>query len=190
MQTRLAPEFLKARTAGEAAEAILRRCVHCGFCTATCPTYQLLGDELDGPRGRIYLIKQVLEGAETPTRARRRRTWTAASPAATARSTCPSGVQYGQLLEIGREIVDRQSRAPGPPPSAAVHWLLKRGPDLAASSLRPAMKLGQWPCRPLVPARPEARSCRPKAGPRAHQWPTRSAQAQDADAAGLCTAPR
>jgi glycolate oxidase iron-sulfur subunit len=66
MQTTLAPEF-KHTSDGQAAEAILRKCVHCGFCTATCPTYQLLGDELDGPRGRIYLIKQVLEG-ETPTR--------------------------------------------------------------------------------------------------------------------------
>ena len=66
MQTDLAPEF--AGTAeGIEAEAILRKCVHCGFCTATCPTYQLLGDELDGPRGRIYLIKQVLEG-HAPTR--------------------------------------------------------------------------------------------------------------------------
>ena len=62
MQTNLAPEFKGTRD-GEAAEAILRKCVHCGFCTATCPTYQLLGDELDGPRGRIYLMKQVLEGA-------------------------------------------------------------------------------------------------------------------------------
>ena len=63
MQTNLSPEFKGTRD-GEAAEAILRKCVHCGFCTATCPTYQLLGDELDGPRGRIYLMKQVLEGGE------------------------------------------------------------------------------------------------------------------------------
>ena len=66
MQTRLSPEYANTEE-GREAEAILRQCVHCGFCTATCPTYQLLGDELDGPRGRIYLIKQVLEG-ETPTR--------------------------------------------------------------------------------------------------------------------------
>ena len=69
MQTHLAPEF-QGTPDGLEAEAILRKCVHCGFCTATCPTYQLLGDELDGPRGRIYLIKQVLEGAE-PTRPER-----------------------------------------------------------------------------------------------------------------------
>ncbi|HXC20285.1 MAG TPA: 4Fe-4S dicluster domain-containing protein, partial [Steroidobacteraceae bacterium] len=63
MQTHLSPEFERSPEA-QAAAAILRKCVHCGFCNATCPTYQLLGDELDGPRGRIYLIKQVLEGAE------------------------------------------------------------------------------------------------------------------------------
>jgi glycolate oxidase iron-sulfur subunit len=86
------------------AEAILRKCVHCGFCTATCPTYQLLGDELDGPRGRIYLIKQVLEGA-APTRA----TQLHLDRCLTCRnceSTCPSGVQYGHLVDIGRKIVD------------------------------------------------------------------------------------
>ena len=61
MQTHLSPEF-DGTPEGEEARAIVRKCVHCGFCNATCPTYQLLGDELDGPRGRIYLIKQVLEG--------------------------------------------------------------------------------------------------------------------------------
>lgn len=75
MQTQLSPEY-RARADGLEAESILRKCVHCGFCTATCPTYQLLGDELDGPRGRIYLIKQVLEGE--PPRARPRCTWTGA----------------------------------------------------------------------------------------------------------------
>ena len=84
-----------------AAEAILRKCVHCGFCTATCPTYQLLGDELDGPRGRIYLIKQVLEGATPVTR----KTQTHLDRCLTCRNcetTCPSGVQYGHLIDIGR----------------------------------------------------------------------------------------
>ena len=77
MQTATRPRIRKARRDGQEAEAILRKCVHCGFCTATCPTYQLLGDELDGPRGRIYLMKQVLEGA--PVDAQRRScTWTAA----------------------------------------------------------------------------------------------------------------
>ncbi len=82
MQTTLSPEYAHS-TDGQAAEAIVRNCVHCGFCTATCPTYQLLGDELDGTRGRIYLIKQVLEGAE-PTRK------TAAGPAATANRPAPA----------------------------------------------------------------------------------------------------
>src|SRR5210317_1535193 len=105
MQTQLAPAF--ANTAdGQAAEAILRKCVHCGFCTATCPTYQLLGDELDGPRGRIYLIKQVLEGNNISSR-----TQSHLDRCLTCRScetTCPSGVRYGRLVEIGREIVDKK----------------------------------------------------------------------------------
>jgi glycolate oxidase iron-sulfur subunit len=95
---------------GQEAEAILRKCVHCGFCTATCPTYQLLGDELDGPRGRIYLIKQVLEGAE-PTR----KTQMHLDRCLTCRnceSTCPSGVQYGHLVDIGRKIVDAKVPRP------------------------------------------------------------------------------
>ena len=110
MQTELAPEF-QGTADGEAAEAILRKCVHCGFCTATCPTYQLLGDELDGPRGRIYLIKQVLEG-KAPTRS----TQLHLDRCLTCRnceSTCPSGVQYGHLVDIGRKIVDE--KVPRPP---------------------------------------------------------------------------
>jgi ferredoxin len=93
-------------TAGREAEDILRRCVHCGFCTATCPTYQLLGDELDGPRGRIYLIKQVLEGAEPTekTRLHLDRCLTCRS----CESTCPSGVHYSRLLDIGREVVEKK----------------------------------------------------------------------------------
>jgi glycolate oxidase iron-sulfur subunit len=105
MQTNLAPEF-RDTPLGQEAEAILRACVHCGFCTATCPTYQVLGDELDGPRGRIYLIKQVLEG-EAPTRT----TQTHLDRCLTCRnceSTCPSGVQYGRLVDIGRRVVEDQ----------------------------------------------------------------------------------
>lgn len=105
MQTELA-DFIRDTPEGREAEAILRKCVHCGFCTATCPTYQLLGDELDGPRGRIYLIKQVLEGA-APTR----KTQLHLDRCLTCRScesTCPSGVQYGRLADIGRGIVERQ----------------------------------------------------------------------------------
>ena len=105
MQTNISNEFL-TNPHIEDAESILRSCVHCGFCTATCPTYQLLGDELDGPRGRIYLIKQVLEGNELSSR-----TQSHLDRCLTCRScetTCPSGVRYGRLVEIGREIVDQQ----------------------------------------------------------------------------------
>jgi glycolate dehydrogenase iron-sulfur subunit len=119
MQTDIAPEFAGSADGAEA-EAILRKCVHCGFCTATCPTYQLLGDELDGPRGRIYLIKQVLEGHE-PTRA----TQLHLDRCLTCRNcetTCPSGVQYGNLVEIGRRIVDE--RVPRPASERALRWTL------------------------------------------------------------------
>jgi glycolate oxidase iron-sulfur subunit len=110
MQTELA-DFVRGTPEGREADAILRKCVHCGFCTATCPTYQLLGDELDGPRGRIYLIKQVLEGA-APTR----KTQLHLDRCLTCRAcetTCPSGVQYGRLADIGRGIVEQKvARSP------------------------------------------------------------------------------
>jgi len=104
MQTNITEAFLKT-SHGKEAESILRSCVHCGFCTATCPTYQLLGDELDGPRGRIYLIKQVLEGqiATGKTRSHLDRCLTCRS----CETTCPSGVRYGRLVDIGREIVEQ-----------------------------------------------------------------------------------
>ncbi len=105
MQTNLA-DFIKDTPQGREAEAILRKCVHCGFCTATCPTYQLLGDELDGPRGRIYLMKQVLEGepATAKTQLHLDRCLTCRS----CETTCPSGVEYSRLLDIGREVVAKQ----------------------------------------------------------------------------------
>ena len=109
MQTNLA-DFIRDTAEGQEAEAILRKCVHCGFCTATCPTYQLLGDELDGPRGRIYLIKQVLEGA-APTA----RTQLHLDRCLTCRScetTCPSGVRYGRLADIGRDLVEQRVQRP------------------------------------------------------------------------------
>ena len=105
MQTNLAP-FIKDTREGQEAEAILRACVHCGFCTATCPTYQLLGDELDGPRGRIYLIKQVLEGQ--PATAKTQLHLDRCLTCRNCESTCPSGVEYGRLLDIGRKVVDDQ----------------------------------------------------------------------------------
>ena len=105
MQTNLAPEFRDTRE-GREADAILRSCVHCGFCTATCPTYQLLGDELDGPRGRIYLIKEVLEGK--PVTASTQLHLDRCLTCRNCETTCPSGVQYGRLLDIGRGIVEQK----------------------------------------------------------------------------------
>jgi glycolate oxidase iron-sulfur subunit len=105
VQTQLA-DFIRDTPEGREADAILRKCVHCGFCTATCPTYQLLGDELDGPRGRIYLVKQVLEGA-APTR-RTRLHLDRCLSCRSCESTCPSGVQYGRLADIGRGIVEKK----------------------------------------------------------------------------------
>jgi glycolate dehydrogenase iron-sulfur subunit len=105
VQTELAA-FIRDTPEGREADAILRKCVHCGFCTATCPTYQLLGDELDGPRGRIYLVKQVLEGA-VPT-ARTQLHLDRCLTCRACETTCPSGVQYGRLADIGRSIVEAQ----------------------------------------------------------------------------------
>jgi glycolate oxidase iron-sulfur subunit len=123
-------------------EHILRKCVHCGFCTATCPTYQLLGDELDSPRGRIYLIKQVLEGA--PASARTRLHLDRCLTCRACETTCPSGVQYARLLDIGRAAVAGQ--APRPPLDG-----------LARAALRATLsRVGQ-----LVPARPP-RTGRPR----------------------------
>jgi len=104
MKTNLA-QFIKETPEGKEANAILRACVHCGFCTATCPTYQLLGDELDGPRGRIYLMKELLEGGKVSNK-----TQLHLDRCLTCRaceSTCPSGVQYGRLVDIGRGIVEK-----------------------------------------------------------------------------------
>ena len=145
MQTNLA-DFIKDTHDGREADAILRKCVHCGFCTATCPTYQLLGDELDGPRGRIYLIKQVLEGkpATRQTQSHLDRCLTCRS----CESTCPSGVQYGRLVDIGRKVVDAQ--VPRPFMERVVRTALKEA--LPRKWLfTPAMKAGQL-VRPLLPA--------------------------------------
>ena len=163
MQTQLAPEY-KNTADGQAAEAILRKCVHCGFCTATCPTYQLLGDELDGPRGRIYLMKQVLEG-HTPTR----KTQLHLDRCLTCRNcetTCPSGVDYGHLLDIGRKVVD--AKVPRPAAERAVRWALKEG--LPSPLFAPAMALGQL-VRPMLPASLQAK-VPPKQN--AGNWPTRT----------------
>lgn len=163
MQTNLAPEY-QGTPDGQEAEAILRKCVHCGFCTATCPTYQLLGDELDGPRGRIYLIKQVMEGAQ-PTR----KTQEHLDRCLTCRnceSTCPSGVQYGHLIDIGRKVVE--AKVPRPLPERAVRWALKEG--LPSPLFGPAMKLGQL-VREVLPEKLKAKVPAPQD---AGVWPTRT----------------
>jgi glycolate oxidase iron-sulfur subunit len=103
VQTHLS-EQAKHLPRAEEAERVLRSCVHCGFCNATCPTYQLIGDELDGPRGRIYLIKQVLEGNEVT--AKTQLHLDRCLSCRNCETTCPSGVQYHNLLDIGRAVVD------------------------------------------------------------------------------------
>jgi len=144
MQTRLTPAVL-ATHQGQEADRILRACVHCGFCTATCPTYQLLGDELDGPRGRIYEIKLALEGQPVT-----RRTQTHLDRCLTClncETTCPSGVQYHRLLDIGRDYVEQ--RVARPPAQALLRWLLRK-------TLPYTWRVAPWlalarACKPLLP---------------------------------------
>jgi glycolate oxidase iron-sulfur subunit len=136
MQTQLSAEFRDNPAAQEAAQ-LLKKCVHCGFCNATCPTFQLLGDELDGPRGRIYLVKQALEGGEITrsTQLHLDRCLTCLN----CQTTCPSGVEYGRLVELGRTLVDERVRRP--PLQRAARWLLKEG--LTSALFAPALKIGQ-----------------------------------------------
>jgi glycolate oxidase iron-sulfur subunit len=151
MQITLA-EFVRDSAAGKEAADILGRCVHCGFCTATCPTYQILGDELDGPRGRIYLIKQMLEGADPTHRTQQHldRCLTCLN----CETTCPSGVQYGRLVDIGRQVA--RQRTPRPWPARLWRALIRgfcAGPLFApALALARALRLyppprdpGTWP---------------------------------------------
>jgi len=149
MQTTLA-DFLRNTPEGEEAQSIVGKCVHCGFCTATCPTYQILGDELDGPRGRIYLMKQVLEGnpVTESTRLHLDRCLTCRN----CESTCPSGVRYGRLVDLGRQIVDDRLAEAGvkrPAKQRVARWLLREGltrPALFGTALR----MGQM-VRPMLP---------------------------------------
>lgn len=144
MQTHLA-DFIKNTDAGREADAILRKCTHCGFCLANCPTYRLLGDELDSPRGRIYQIKQVLEGeaATDSIQLHLDRCLTCRA----CETTCPSGVEYGRLVDLGRELVEEQVPRSGVPKllRGALRTVLPR-PRLFASLLT----MGRM-ARPLVP---------------------------------------
>jgi len=145
MKTSLAA-FIKDTDIGREADAILRACVHCGFCNATCPTYQLLGNELDGPRGRIYLIKDVLEGY-APTAATRLhldRCLTCRN----CETTCPSGVRYGRLIDIGRDLVEE--KAPPRPPWEKKARALLRSTLLNTERFSSMLKIGQR-LRPLLP---------------------------------------
>ena len=139
MQTNIPEEILNTYE-GHHADQILRSCVHCGFCIATCPTYQLLGDELDSPRGRIYLIKNVFEG-EKPTR----KTLSHLDRCLTCRScetTCPSGVEYSRLLDLGRHFIEQRVRRSflDKTRRSALHWLLS-SPKRFARAYRLACKL-------------------------------------------------
>jgi glycolate oxidase iron-sulfur subunit len=162
MHTALAP-FIKGSPEGDEAQSILSKCVHCGFCTATCPTYQLLGDELDGPRGRIYLIKQVLEGSEPTSRTQQHldRCLTCRS----CETTCPAGVAYGRLLDIGRKVMKDKVRRPltarlfrwlligvcsGPlfgPLLTMARWLRAALPNSLQHRIPPRQRSGAWPSR-------------------------------------------
>jgi glycolate oxidase iron-sulfur subunit len=159
METRLA-DFIRETADGRDADAILRACVHCGFCTATCPTYQLLGDELDGPRGRIYLIKQLLEGSDVTAK-----TQLHLDRCLTCRScetVCPSGVQYGRLVDIGRRVIEQ--KVGRPVGQRLRRWVLRKG--LSNRSLF-ALALGAGRlARPILPPSlaakvPPARAAKP-----------------------------
>ena len=162
MQTRLSPEFADTPE-GQDAEAILRACVHCGFCTATCPTYQLLGDELDGPRGRIYQIKQVLEGAE-PTRTTQVHLDRCLS-CRSCETTCPSGVAYGRLLDIGRRVVD--AKVQRPLGERMARTALREG--LTSPVFGAALRAGRA-LRPLAPQALQDKLTQPRP---AGAWPAR-----------------
>ncbi|UCV20206.1 glycolate oxidase subunit GlcF [Ferribacterium limneticum] len=180
MDTKLTAE-LRATHAGQIAEEVLRKCVHCGFCTATCPTYQLLGDELDGPRGRIYLIKQVLEGKAVTEKTR-----THLDRCLTCRScetTCPSGVKYSHLLDVGRAVVE--AKLPRRFADRVTRALLRTvlpNPGLFG----PAVALGRA-VRPLLPT--SLADKLPPAQPAGAPWPKQAAHPRRMLALAGCVQP-
>jgi glycolate oxidase iron-sulfur subunit len=163
MQTQPA-EFLRDTVDGREMAAILGRCVHCGFCTATCPTYQLLGDELDGPRGRIYLIKQFVEG-KAPT-AKTRLHLDRCLGCRSCETTCPSGVQYGRLADLARGLLAEV--LPRPPAERLLRRTLRQG--LTGPLFGVAMRVGQA----LRPALPRALREQVPARAAPGAWPRRS----------------
>ena len=165
MQTNLA-EFIKDTPEGREADAILRKCVHCGFCTATCPTYQLLGDELDGPRGRIYLIKQVLEGR--PVTAKTQLHLDRCLTCRACETTCPSGVHYSRLLDIGRQVVEERVGRGG---IESVKRKALRAAIPNPALFDPLLKIGQL-ARSLLPE--TLKNKVPPAAAPARPWPQRS----------------
>jgi glycolate oxidase iron-sulfur subunit len=146
MHTELAPS-LQSDAEAQRAQALIQACVHCGFCTATCPSYQVLGNELDSPRGRIYLVKQMLEGQPGAADGAQAHLDTCLTCRA-CETTCPSGVQYGQIAEIGRHLAEQQA-APRPAGLRWQRWLLAKG--LSSPLFAPALALGRL-ARPLLPA--------------------------------------
>lgn len=121
MQTRL-PEELLETFHGQRADEILRRCVHCGFCNATCPTYQISGDELEGPRGRIYLIKEMLEGKQIS--ASTEQHLDSCLTCQSCETTCPSGVEFAELIEIGRSHIDHLGQRPAS--TRIKRWIMRK----------------------------------------------------------------
>ena len=161
MQINITPEFRNDRDIG-AVKDIVNKCVHCGFCTATCPTYQVLGDELDGPRGRIYLMKQMVEGA--PVTAKTQSHLDRCLTCRNCESTCPSGVRYGRLVDIGRRLVDE--RVMRPMSQRIQRWLMRE--TLSRRQIFSFLIGVGRAVRPLLPA-----SLKKKIhnAPAAGQWP-------------------
>ncbi|HEY5897730.1 MAG TPA: glycolate oxidase subunit GlcF [Burkholderiales bacterium] len=162
MQTELA-DFVRDTPEGREAQEILRKCVHCGFCTATCPTYQVLGDDLDSPRGRIYLIKRALEGA--PITEKTRLHLDRCLTCRACETTCPSGVRYGRLVDIGRAVVEARTRR-GPAERAKRAALAFGLPK--AGLFGAALRLGRA-ARPLLPRGLQQKV--PAASPARSAWP-------------------